>query len=127
MDKHTGPHAPFPTDGAGPVRGRREETLVSSDRDRNADPSVGEARIDGPDAAAQADARSLDPTDSPCVALCSTLYDDVCRGCGRTVFEVANWVFLDETEKREVWDRIRSQGFPRRRAPGDRQAPGRAK
>ncbi|MBV6272598.1 DUF1289 domain-containing protein [Alcaligenaceae bacterium CGII-47] len=59
-------------------------------------------------------ARSLTPTDSPCVARCSTLYDDVCRGCGRTVLEVANWVFLDDAEKAEVWVRIRSQGFPKK-------------
>lgn len=63
----------------------------------------------GPD-----DAHSLRQTDSPCVALCSTLYDDVCRGCGRTVLEVANWVFLDDAEKAEVWQRIRAQGYPRR-------------
>jgi predicted Fe-S protein YdhL (DUF1289 family) len=58
---------------------------------------------------------SLSPTDSPCVAVCSTLYDDVCRGCGRTAMEVANWVFLDDEEKREVWQRIKSQGYPRRK------------
>ncbi|HEY0845690.1 MAG TPA: DUF1289 domain-containing protein, partial [Noviherbaspirillum sp.] len=29
--------------------------------------------------------------DTPCVAVCSTTFDDVCRGCGRTVAEVANW------------------------------------
>ena len=59
--------------------------------------------------------RSLGRTDSPCVALCSTLYDDVCRGCGRTVLEVANWVFMSDEEKRQVWERIRAQGYPRRR------------
>ncbi|WP_459616101.1 DUF1289 domain-containing protein [Bordetella sp. 2513F-2] len=53
-------------------------------------------------------------TDSPCVAVCSTLYDDICRGCGRTAMEVANWVFMDEAEKRAVWARIKSQGYPRR-------------
>lgn len=53
-------------------------------------------------------------TDSPCVAICSTLYDDICRGCGRTAMEVANWVFLDEEEKRAIWARIRAQGYPRR-------------
>ncbi|HBT32294.1 MAG TPA: DUF1289 domain-containing protein [Pusillimonas sp.] len=56
----------------------------------------------------------LTPTDSPCVAVCSTLYDDVCRGCGRTAMEVANWVFLSEEEKRVVWARIKAQGYPRR-------------
>ncbi|HEU0229278.1 MAG TPA: DUF1289 domain-containing protein [Burkholderiaceae bacterium] len=59
--------------------------------------------------------RSLERTDSPCVALCSTLYDDVCRGCGRTVMEVANWVFMSDDEKRRVWERIRAEGYPRRR------------
>jgi predicted Fe-S protein YdhL (DUF1289 family) len=53
-------------------------------------------------------------TDSPCVAVCSTLFDDVCRGCGRTAEEVANWVILDEEEKRVIWARIRAQGYPRR-------------
>ncbi len=53
-------------------------------------------------------------SDSPCVAICSTLFDDVCRGCGRTAEEVSNWVFLSEEEKRAVWVRIRAQGYPRR-------------
>ncbi|MGV2480529.1 UNVERIFIED_CONTAM: DUF1289 domain-containing protein, partial [Salmonella enterica subsp. enterica serovar Weltevreden] len=35
-----------------------------------------------------------DEPDTPCVAICSTLFDEVCRGCGRTVMEVANWVFM---------------------------------
>jgi len=53
-------------------------------------------------------------SDSPCVAVCSTLYDDVCRGCGRTAMEVANWVFMSDEEKQAVWQRIRVQGYPRR-------------
>lgn len=53
-------------------------------------------------------------TDSPCVAVCSTLYDDICRGCGRTAMEVANWVFMTEEEKQVVWTRIKAQGYPRR-------------
>lgn len=59
----------------------------------------------------------VDPSngaDSPCVAVCSTLFDDVCRGCGRTVMEVSNWVFMDQAEKQAVWVRIHSQGYPRR-------------
>ncbi len=55
-----------------------------------------------------------DERDSPCVAVCSTLYDDVCRGCGRTVMEVANWVFFSDEEKRAVWERILSEGYPKR-------------
>jgi predicted Fe-S protein YdhL (DUF1289 family) len=52
--------------------------------------------------------------DSPCVAVCSTLFDDICRGCGRTVMEVSNWVFMDEGEKKAVWTRILAEGYPRR-------------
>lgn len=52
--------------------------------------------------------------DSPCVAVCSTLFDDICRGCGRTVMEVSNWVAMSPEEKRAVWVRIRAEGYPRR-------------
>ncbi|WP_432721789.1 DUF1289 domain-containing protein [Jeongeupia wiesaeckerbachi] len=45
--------------------------------------------------------------DTPCIAICSTgLGDDVCRGCGRTFLEVANWVSLSEAEKEAVWTRL---------------------
>ncbi len=53
--------------------------------------------------------------DSPCVAVCSTLFDDICRGCGRTAMEVANWVQMSPEEKQAVWQRIRAQGYPRRK------------
>lgn len=48
------------------------------------------------------------------MAVCSTLFDDICRGCGRTAMEVANWVFMSEEEKQAVWRRIKAQGYPRR-------------
>ena len=120
MDDPRGPRAPSPADGEGAPRGRRRETLGDSGGPPERADAAPEAR---PATGAQEDSRSLSPTDSPCVALCSTLYDDVCRGCGRTVFEVANWVFMDEAEKREVWDRIRAQGFPRKRPAAGRHAP----
>ncbi len=52
--------------------------------------------------------------DTPCVAVCSTTFDDVCRGCGRTVAEVADWVFMDNAAREKVWTRILAQGYPRR-------------
>ncbi len=52
--------------------------------------------------------------DTPCVAVCSTTFDDVCRGCGRTVIEVAHWVSMSAPEKELVWQRILAQGYPRR-------------
>lgn len=69
-----------------------------------------------PDQPARPVARVLpDPltADSPCVAVCSTLFDDVCRGCGRTVMEVSNWVFMTPEEKQAVWKRILQEGYPR--------------
>lgn len=52
--------------------------------------------------------------DTPCVAVCSTTFDEVCRGCGRTVAEVANWVSMSAADKEVVWQRILAQGYPRR-------------
>lgn len=54
--------------------------------------------------------------DSPCVGICTTLYDDVCRGCGRTAMEVATWVTLEPEVKDEAWERIERQGFGRSRS-----------
>jgi uncharacterized protein len=55
--------------------------------------------------------------DTPCVAICSTTFDDVCRGCGRTVLEVAHWVSMTAPQKEIVWKRILAQGYPRQRSP----------
>jgi len=52
--------------------------------------------------------------DTPCVAVCSTTFDDICRGCGRTVAEVAEWVFMNDDEKEIVLQRIVAEGYPRR-------------
>ena len=48
--------------------------------------------------------------DSPCIGICSTLFDDVCQGCGRTILEVSNWVLMSDQEKKIVWDRITAEG-----------------
>ena len=48
--------------------------------------------------------------DSPCIGVCSTLFDEVCKGCGRTAGEVSNWVFMSDEEKRAVWTRIEQEG-----------------
>ena len=53
--------------------------------------------------------------DTPCVAVCSTTFDAVCRGCGRTAIEVAHWVTMTPAEKALVWQRIEAEGYPRRR------------
>ena len=55
-----------------------------------------------------------DRPDSPCIGICSTLFDEVCQGCGRTAAEVSNWVFLSAEEKQVVWERITREGKARR-------------
>ena len=49
-------------------------------------------------------------SDSPCIGVCTTLYDEICQGCGRTLNEVSNWVFFSQEEKAAVWKRIRAEG-----------------
>lgn len=64
---------------------------------------------------ADAEGAPLPPRpDTPCVAVCSTTFDEVCRGCGRTVVEVAHWVSMTAEQKEGVWQRILAQGYPRR-------------
>jgi predicted Fe-S protein YdhL (DUF1289 family) len=44
--------------------------------------------------------------DSPCIAVCTTLYDEHCKGCGRTYLEVAQWIVMTPEEQELVWQRI---------------------
>ncbi|MBY4897956.1 DUF1289 domain-containing protein [Cupriavidus sp. AU9028] len=67
-----------------------------------------------PDSAAGQDTNLFDRPDSPCIGICSTLFDEVCQGCGRTAYEVSNWVFLSGEEKQAVWERITREGTARR-------------
>ena len=60
------------------------------------------------------DSTLSDRPDSPCIGICSTLFDEICQGCGRTAAEVSNWVFFSEEEKQVVWERITREGTARR-------------
>jgi predicted Fe-S protein YdhL (DUF1289 family) len=49
--------------------------------------------------------------DAPCIAICSTAQGDaLCKGCGRTEYEVQHWPQLSPVEKRQVWHRINTEG-----------------
>lgn len=48
--------------------------------------------------------------DSPCIGLCTTTYDEVCKGCGRTYVEAARWNEMTQAEKDAVWQRIETDG-----------------
>lgn len=56
------------------------------------------------------DLTDSEKADSPCIGICSTLFDDECQGCGRTIIEVSNWVFMTKEEKDIVWARITLEG-----------------
>ena len=47
--------------------------------------------------------------DSPCIAVCTTLYDVECKGCGRNYIEVAHWNVMTPEQKEVVWQRIDSE------------------
>ncbi len=48
--------------------------------------------------------------DTPCIAICSTSQGDaICKGCGRTFFEVQHWLVMSAVEKRATWHRITQQ------------------
>ncbi len=46
---------------------------------------------------------------SGCIGVCSTLFDPVCKGCGRTQADVDGWVFLNREEKEEVVKRAQAR------------------
>ena len=58
--------------------------------------------------------RTVSRPDSPCIAICDTLYQDVCTGCGRHYLEVAQWTTMSQQEKDKVWDRIEAEGTAKR-------------
>jgi len=78
------------------------------------DPKADQGQPEAVDKAAIPMPAHANEPDSPCVAVCSTLFDDVCRGCGRTVMEVSEWVTMSPAQKRAIWVRIRAEGYPRR-------------
>ena len=52
---------------------------------------------------------------TPCVGLCSTTFDAICRGCGRSADEVRDWLWLDDAARAAVWQRLLAQGWRPRR------------
>jgi len=45
----------------------------------------------------------MDPLDSPCIGVCTIVpATGLCRGCWRTIEEIANWRTMDRTERGRV-------------------------
>lgn len=51
-----------------------------------------------------------EPWDTPCRGICtaSALGDDVCKGCGRTRTEVAEWIHLSREQRIKINQRLQS-------------------
>jgi predicted Fe-S protein YdhL (DUF1289 family) len=59
--------------------------------------------------AVQAQAKA-DRLPSPCIAVCTMqLADGLCRGCLRTLAEIADWPTMNDADKRLVWSRIETR------------------
>ena len=45
----------------------------------------------------------MDPLESPCTGVCTIARETgLCRGCLRTIDEIARWRAMDEAERRHV-------------------------
>lgn len=50
------------------------------------------------------------PVPSPCVQVCELAADTgLCRGCLRTMDEIAGWGSASDADKRAIWARIRQR------------------
>ncbi len=68
--------------------------------------------------AAQAQARHLP---SPCISVCAMeIRTGLCRGCLRTLDEIAAWSTLDDAGKRAVWARIEQRARAQEQERGAR-------
>ncbi|MGM0833486.1 MAG: DUF1289 domain-containing protein [Pseudomonadota bacterium] len=49
---------------------------------------------------------------SPCIQVCTIEpSSSLCKGCGRTLDEIACWGSMTEAEKTPVWDRLEQEGY----------------
>ena len=58
------------------------------------------------------DARERHPgpgVPSPCVSICELDERSSCKGCYRTLQEIAGWSALAEAEKLVIWERIEAR------------------
>ena len=43
---------------------------------------------------------------SPCVKICN-LENGICIGCGRTQYEIREWVIMTDTQRDEIMERLK--------------------
>ena len=43
--------------------------------------------------------------DSPCIGICQ-IWNNKCKGCHRTLYEIVNWYDFSDAQKRDVLERL---------------------
>jgi uncharacterized protein len=67
--------------------------------------------------AIRAQAEAQNPP-SPCISVCKmNLANGLCRGCLRTLDEIADWSTMSDADKRTVWARIEARATTRGARP----------
>ena len=45
---------------------------------------------------------------SPCVGICEMNLENIfCKGCGRSIHQITNWIFYSEKQKKEIVENIK--------------------
>jgi predicted Fe-S protein YdhL (DUF1289 family) len=52
---------------------------------------------------------------SPCTGICQLNFSGVCKGCGRSLGEIAEWTTASDTRKREIRAAARKRRHDQRR------------
>ena len=55
----------------------------------------------------QRDRIRWDNIKSPCVKICN-LKNSICIGCGRTQYEIREWVIMTDTQREEIMERLKT-------------------
>lgn len=52
----------------------------------------------------------MNPSDSPCIGICTLDDAEYCVGCRRHIGEIANWLRMSEVERRRILDELPQRG-----------------
>ena len=61
--------------------------------------------------------------DSPCIGRCDP-NSPICPGCGRSDKEISDWMFFTESKRLEIMQRLRVQGYGRKKEPEEKEEGG---
>lgn len=53
-----------------------------------------------------------EPIITPCIQICELSEKQVCKGCGRTIDEIARWLDMTHEERAEIMKRLKGNERP---------------